>query len=869
MALIYDTFLGFTSGGGYEWDSLGSGFTVQSGTKYSGGYALRIDSSSVTTAEKAWQTDTTDGHIVIFIFRVTGTSGNCIVRFTSNNTASAGLDFNIAYTAGAWRFNATDANGAGISGDNWTISADAWHCLKIYWENKDSADFVVELDGTNKNNNSAEDLYSSTYGASDGISIQSQNDSGNVFIDSITHIYGATSISEGPDSAQLLKTLDYVGDDASTEVGADTLGASGTWSDMAERPVSGTNEEFFDCGSTFEYVHETDSDTSAGHAGPSGAGDFDGNDHIRLAKGWAYGRRTNGGAGTVNIMGGNDSDGFAAFNGNLADITGVWTTANAYYESYGLTNPPLSSEHAELGIKCSATGGRDIYVQEWGVTLLVEPNPATARTKTTTLNSLLQKQGLTKTTTLNAVLQKAETLTATLNSLLEKADITETATLNAILQKAEEITTELNAVLQKAGSETTTLNAVLQKTEQLTTTLNAVLAGSDIVTTTLNAVLIKTLELTTTLNSVIQAQGIEKTTTLNAMLQSVETLTTTLNAILQKTESETTTLNAILQKNETQTTTLNSLLQTQGVEQTTTLNALVQKTNNLKTALLNTLIQAQAVELTTTLNTLAQKQGLQQTTTLNGVIQKAQTLTTTLNAILESAGASKTLTTTLNAILQSAEALTATLNALLQKQDIGKTTTVNAVLQKSESKTATLNAVLQKTERQTTTLNAILSAQGVTLAAQLNALLQAAVTITTQLDALLQKQGLTLTFNANALIQRQGLTLTTTLNGILQKTGSLSTILNALLAKENLTLTTQLSAVVVLRQALTAQLDAILQKAGITLTSTLNSVLTAATVQLHGDRLAYPSSGRRATPSAGPVATLGAGRKATVNPGSS
>ena len=157
---------------------------------------------------------------------------------------------------------------------------------------------------------------------------------------------------------------------------------------------------------------------------------------------------------------------------------------------------------------------------------------STTYTRTTTLDSAIQKQNILKTTTLDAALQKVITATTTLDAALQKG-LTKTTTLDAAIQKAIEATTTLDAALQKQDI-------------TLTTTLDGhlIVEGVTTLTTTLDAVLQKLITTTTTLDAVIQKQGITKTTILDAHLILRGLLTTTLDAILSKQVLLTTTLDA-------------------------------------------------------------------------------------------------------------------------------------------------------------------------------------------------------------------------------------------------------------------------------------------------------------------------------------
>jgi hypothetical protein len=177
---------------------------------------------------------------------------------------------------------------------------------------------------------------------------------------------------------------------------------------------------------------------------------------------------------------------------------------------------------------------------------------ATTLTKTTTLDALLQKQGVTKTATLDARLQKQGiTKTATLDGLLQSQGITKTVTLDALLKIFNDTkTVTLDSLLQKLGvTKTTTLDGVLVAQVQLTATLDALLQKiGDTKTAVLDARLEKQgVTITTACDGILQKINIPLTATLDALLQKVVSRSVTLDGVLQKlSDTKTVTLDAVL-----------------------------------------------------------------------------------------------------------------------------------------------------------------------------------------------------------------------------------------------------------------------------------------------------------------------------------
>ena len=373
----YGTFaegFGLGTGGLEEFSGTNGSPAANTDIVNSGAYSLDLPSGARVSFDHA--TDTTDGHIFIwksYFEDKTPTSQGSIFN--------CGFGGNIALQTDG-DLELFDANLASVTTATDPITTGQWQTWKLFVENKDSGSLVLTIDGTTVFNVSGQDFYAGaaqTFG-----DIQSPTGADH-HIDCLAHYTGAASITDGADD---LAAFDYVGDSSSTDTvetddfstnSSITSTSGNDLTDLCDRPVA-SGETTFDCGATWVSGHDTDSEAADGHAGPNGAGDYDSDDVVVGSKMWVYGRRSNGSGSVCQLAAGNSTDGVTVGGDNFDHITvNLLGTSNAYYETSNKsddTTPldaPAYNEYARLTIGASSTGGRDVILVDWGMTVFVEP----------------------------------------------------------------------------------------------------------------------------------------------------------------------------------------------------------------------------------------------------------------------------------------------------------------------------------------------------------------------------------------------------------------------------------------------------------------------------------------------------------------
>jgi len=375
---------------------------------------------------------------------------------------------------------------------------------------------------------------------------------------------------------------------------------------------------------------------------------------------------------------------------------------------------------------------------------------------------------------------------------------TKTASLNALIQKQAALkTASLNTLAQKQGiTETASLNAVLVAHHTATSTLAVLIQKQSVLKTA-------------SINALAQKQGVTKTTSVNTLAKKTMSAVASLNAAVKKTASATAALNALAKKQAVgNTASLNALAQKQAVTKSASLNAAVSKTHSVAanlnaaikktvtaTASLNALAQRQGIGKTASVGTLAKKQGIAITAALNAAVRQTELLTTALNAYLVP-GSGIHITASLNVLLQKLETAAASLNAMIEKAGITHTAQVGALVKKSgatassslsasiqrrsNALNASLNAALLKTTHLNTTLSALLKRLGVPVTASVN--------------GLNQKQGINASVQLRSLTQR-GFLLPASISAALQKSTPIATAVDALALRQGMPLSASLDCV--------------------------------------------------------------------------
>ena len=156
-------------------------------------------------------------------------------------------------------------------------------------------------------------------------------------------------------------------------------------------------------------------------------------------------------------------------------------------------------------------------------------------------------------------------------------------------------------------------------------------------------------------------------------------------------------------------------------------------------------------------------------------------------------------TVNLDALIQAAAIATAQLDGLIKVEGATVTTDLDALLQATQSVTTDLDALLQARQTETT---------------DLGALLLKALSVSTALDAVLIDAGVTtVTTNLDTLIKALGLTVSTGLDALVQTSASESTSLDAMIQAQ---------------ASLTASLTAVLKREGVTVSSSVDGLISAA-----------------------------------------
>lgn len=301
--------------------------------------------------------------------------------------------------------------------------------------------------------------------------------------------------------------------------------------------------------------------------------------------------------------------------------------------------------------------------------------PAVEKTKTFTLDALLQALGKTKTFALDAMIQAPnQTKTFTADALIQGL-ATKTFTLDAMIQELNKTKTfTLDAVISWLPTETFTIDAMIQ----------------DLLTKTF------------TLDAMIQALGRTETFTVDAIIMALQAANMTVDAMIQGLQTKTFTIDGLIQAlNQTKTFAVDAMLQAEGTK-TFAMDAILQETLS-KTLDIDAIIQGEQTE----------------TFDIDAIIQALdQVKTFTVDAMLQAEG---TKTFSADALLQGLQSVSATMDALI-KGTATKTFTIDSVLQGESSVSITADAMLQGTN---------------TAALLFDALVQGAGSVTLTIDAVL------------------------------------------------------------------------------------------------------------------------------------
>lgn len=369
MAWEPDEFFGFEDGSKQSFQDNNPSDTtiVTTPTPYDGTYAL----SMVYDAEVQFEwfatnrTDNGDYYILGFAIRFTGTYPNATINLVQieNNTGGNHLELELEADGD---FVVRDANNTVQATLTDPFEADRWYFIEVAFQNVNSGNLVLHIDGNEEISLSAKDWFYSDDIDHYTIRNNATTWGETIFLDNIYTMSGAAGAADfiGPDAR-------IAGPYNNTVAGATDVGATlddGTWADTSVTPPDDVQEAgYSNSGLTFGSTR-CDEGTRLGPL--NGTPDLTGATIIAAKwQGRLY--RGNGSATTHRFV-----------YGNHTYITNVVVQLDTTPESFsavskvGATETPEADEIFEIGLR-KGSGNREIY--SYGLWCFLLYLPSTAR----------------------------------------------------------------------------------------------------------------------------------------------------------------------------------------------------------------------------------------------------------------------------------------------------------------------------------------------------------------------------------------------------------------------------------------------------------------------------------------------------------
>jgi hypothetical protein len=376
--ITFNNFWGAETGGMEEATSYTGASAVSSPVK-SGNYAYLVDDTTEFTVSP-FESVASGGTGCILGFNVrfasastdSGSTNNVMVRVAEDILGTLSL----VQPIGSKNIQIRAADGSTVIR---TLTdpfpdADTDYFVELYFENLNSGDSEIFINGVSWGADSGSDFLASSGDPLDSVKFGGleRASSNNTYYDDIYFISGANAASDRLGACEVFA---YLGETASPpSVTADWIKGSdgdlnsGTWENTQEIPFNESNVGVY--SDTTARAGGLDTSKS-GSAGPSGDSNIDGDSNIRAMKGlWRMKRSGGSGAVHYGLMGNTGS------NVTDSDRSADLDPTNSYVTYYDIRddNLPLSTEYGRIGIEKDG-GGQDFDCADMLFQILHVPSP--------------------------------------------------------------------------------------------------------------------------------------------------------------------------------------------------------------------------------------------------------------------------------------------------------------------------------------------------------------------------------------------------------------------------------------------------------------------------------------------------------------
>jgi hypothetical protein len=355
MAFTLNNFCGFETGGLEELVSTGGSPVAVASPVRTGGYALNCDGSSdsgVIPDFVGGTSDQGDDLIVGFAVRFSDLTPSQARRFFSS--------MNQALTFTSWRLMILANGDLELRDESNTIigsavsapfTIDTFHYIEVVWQNLNSGNIEVFIDGSSVLSSSGEDLLSDT--SHSGYDMTGLDATGDIYFDDIYTASGAAGASDrlGPSEVIAYRSSlnSATPDDGGTDLDANE------WLLAQTVPFAGSTDARY-TGTGAGAVDTDDVGGSAGTGGPNTDTDITGD--INGVKAINQMARSGGPGSDHFILLGNDTDGTT----RSADLDPTTSLVNYFFVSEAASIVPTSSEYIQIGFE--TTGNQDFICRD-------------------------------------------------------------------------------------------------------------------------------------------------------------------------------------------------------------------------------------------------------------------------------------------------------------------------------------------------------------------------------------------------------------------------------------------------------------------------------------------------------------------------
>ena len=349
MALTRNNLIGFETGGLEEANAIsGSPDATEATVVRSGIRALKLPGSgdNYTLLWEDGGTSVADTNLIfgLAVNFDTVSPGAAVEFLRTLNDGGGSIAIDLDLTTGN-KISVNTLSGSGAIVSDLTISADTWYFIELYFQNIDSGNVELFINGTSEGTASAQDMFST--GAINRVQLRGSATMA-IFFDDVYTMSGAASSS---DILGDFAVKGYQKTDGGSADQGDTL-ANGTWALVSETPLNegASNDAKYQDTGNLTGSMITNSGTRSGPTGDADVGT------IKVAKYIGRFKRAGGAGRTFEFLIGNSGDG----------VTGQAITLITGYETKILLSEaasivPLSTESFQLGMSKSATAGQDIF----------------------------------------------------------------------------------------------------------------------------------------------------------------------------------------------------------------------------------------------------------------------------------------------------------------------------------------------------------------------------------------------------------------------------------------------------------------------------------------------------------------------------